>query len=73
MTHYVHVTSTLHTMSMGFGPYDSALAAEDYAAYVDETAALMGEPFAGYAGAFVRTAAPHVFVSARYAPELVSA
>jgi hypothetical protein len=33
---------------------------------VDETAALLGEPFAGYAGAFVRTTTPHMFVSARF-------
>jgi len=66
MTHYVHVTSSLHDMSVGFGPYDTELAAEDYAAHVDETAALVGEPFAGYAGAYVRTTPPHVFVSARY-------
>jgi len=66
MTHYVHIVSSLHTMSLGFGPYGSELAAEDYAAHVDETAALMGEPFAGYAGAFVRTTAPHVYVSAQY-------
>jgi len=66
MTFYVHVTSSLHDMSVGFGPYDTELAAEDYAAHVDDTAALTGEPFAGYAGAFVRTTAPHVFVSARF-------
>ena len=58
MSHYVHVTSSLHNMSLGFGPYGSERAAGDYAAHVDETAALMGEPFAGYAGAFVRTTAP---------------
>jgi len=66
MSHYVHVTSSRHNMSVGFGPYDTELAAEDYAAHVDETAALAGEPFTGYAGAFVCSDAPHVFVSARF-------
>ena len=73
MTCYVHVLSSRHNMSVGFGPYGSEATAEAYAAHVDETAALMGDPFAGYAGAFVRTAPPHVFVSARYVKKEVMA